>query len=486
MISCHRVNQLKLEKGDNDEEYFKRDSYQIIKKDDSIKTNFENINLTYEENMIEYPNSEILSIFHWLNIKYFTLTLQEKKTLKTVQCVYIENKNTIFKNKIIIFNQGENTNISSIIPFLIDLSSFLKCNIITYEYIKQINKKLNINEEKDESVKSEKIVLAYINNLPNIREIDFICFSYGVYVNLITLKEINKNSIIKKINSIIIISPIWYKMIESNKRNFMNTILNSDMFQNYINIKIPNLIIHGKEDKYFKYMLSMALAKRLESVSEWYPNHGNHFNIIEKIKYKRKSMNKMKKIIYNSNISYGDETESITANFINVSKNNNMDDNINFENGSDSNDNSTNNISNEKNDNIVNYQNYEQSFCIKPNENNNNQNNNQTFYINKNENNNNQTFYINKNENNNNQNNDQTFYINKNENNNNQNNDQTFCINKNDNNNNQNNDQTFCIKQNENINDENDDQSFCMKQNNYNDYFDNCFSVNNKINNNLE
>ena len=456
MISCHRVNQLKLEKGDNDEEYFKRDSYQIIKKDDSIKTNFENINLTYEENMIEYPNSEILSIFHWLNIKYFTLTLQEKKTLKTVQCVYIENKNTIFKNKIIIFNQGENTNISSIIPFLIDLSSFLKCNIITYEYIKQINKKLNINEEKDESVKSEKIVLAYINNLPNIREIDFICFSYGVYVNLITLKEINKNSIIKKINSIIIISPIWYKMIESNKRNFMNTILNSDMFQNYINIKIPNLIIHGKEDKYFKYMLSMALAKRLESVSEWYPNHGNHFNIIEKIKYKRKSMNKMKKIIYNSNISYGDETESITANFINVSKNNNMDDNINFENGSDSNDNSTNNISNEKNDNIVNYQNYEQSFCIKPNENNNNQNNNQTFYINKNENNNNQ------------------------------NNDQTFCINKNENNNNQNNDQTFCIKQNENINDENDDQSFCMKQNNYNDYFDNCFSVNNKINNNLE
>ena len=456
MISCHRVNQLKLEKGDNDEEYFKRDSYQIIKKDDSIKTNFENINLTYEENMIEYPNSEILSIFHWLNIKYFTLTLQEKKTLKTVQCVYIENKNTIFKNKIIIFNQGENTNISSIIPFLIDLSSFLKCNIITYEYIKQINKKLNINEEKDESVKSEKIVLAYINNLPNIREIDFICFSYGVYVNLITLKEINKNSIIKKINSIIIISPIWYKMIESNKRNFMNTILNSDMFQNYINIKIPNLIIHGKEDKYFKYMLSMALAKRLESVSEWYPNHGNHFNIIEKIKYKRKSMNKMKKIIYNSNISYGDETESITANFINVSKNNNMDDNINFENGSDSNDNSTNNISNEKNDNIVNYQNYEQSFCIKPNENNNNQNNNQTFYINKNENNNNQ------------------------------NNNQTFCINKNENNNNQNNDQTFCIKQNENINDENDDQSFCMKQNNYNDYFDNCFSVNNKINNNLE
>ena len=119
MISCHRVNQLKLEKGDNDEEYFKRDSYQIIKKDDSIKTNFENINLTYEENMIEYPNSEILSIFHWLNIKYFTLTLQEKKTLKTVQCVYIENKNTIFKNKIIIFNQGENTNISSIIPNIV-------------------------------------------------------------------------------------------------------------------------------------------------------------------------------------------------------------------------------------------------------------------------------------------------------------------------------------------------------------------------------
>ena len=146
MISCHKVNQLKLERGDDDEDYFKRDLYQIIKIDNSNKTDFEKINVTYEENSIEYPNNNIISIFHWLNIKYFTLTLQEKKIVTPVQCVYIENKNTIFKNKIIIFNQGENTNISSIIPFLIDLSSFLKCNIITYEYIKQINKKLNINE----------------------------------------------------------------------------------------------------------------------------------------------------------------------------------------------------------------------------------------------------------------------------------------------------------------------------------------------------
>ena len=420
MISCHRVNQLKLERGDDDEEYFKRDSCKIIKVDNSTKTDFEKINITYEENLIEYPNNNIISIFHWLNIKFFTLTLIEKKNLTTIQCVYIENKNSIFKNKIIIFNQGENTNIASILPFLIDLSSYLKCNIISYEYIKQINKKININEQKDESVKSEKIVLAYLNNLPNVKEIDFICFSFGVYVNIITLKDLKTSNIIKKINSITIISPIWYKMIESNKRNFMNSLLNSEMFKNYLNIKIPNLIIHGKEDKYFKYMLSMSLSKRLENVGEWYPNHGTHFNIIENIKYRRKSMNKIKKMVYNSYVNYEDDVGSITANFNDFPKNNN-DNNINFENGDDSNDNSTNNISHDKYDNNSNIQNYEQSFCMKQNKNNE------------------------------------------------QNYDQSFCMKQN-NNNEQNYDQSFCMKQNNN-NEQFFDSSFSVnnKVNNENE-----------------
>ncbi len=434
MISCHKVNQLKLERGDDDEDYFKRDLYQIIKIDNSNKTDFEKIKVTYEENSIEYPNNNIISIFHWLNIKFFTLTLIEKKNLTTIQCVYIENKNSIFKNKIIIFNQGENTNIASILPFLIDLSSYLKCNIISYEYIKQINKKINANESKDESVKKEKIVLAYLNSLPYIKEIDFICFSFGVYINIIVLKDLRKSKIIKKINSITVISPIWYKMIESNKRNFMNTLLNSEMFQNYINLKNPNLIIHGKEDKFFKYMLSMSISKRLENVSEWYPNHGTHFNIIENIKYRRKAMNKIKKMIYNSNINNEEDIGSVTANFINVPKNDDND-NINFENGSDSNDNSTNNISNDKYDNNNNIQNYDQSFCMK-------QNNNIQNY------------------------------------------DQSFCMKQN--NNIQNYDQSFCIKQNNN-NEQNYDQSFCVNQNNNNEqYFENSFSANNKVNNNLD
>ena len=180
----------------------------------------------------------------------------------------------------------------------------------------------------------------------------------------------------------------------------MNTLLNSEMFQNYINLKNPNLIIHGKEDKFFKYMLSMSISKRLENVSEWYPNHGNHFNIIENIKYRRKAMNKIKKMIYNSNINNEEDIGSVTANFINVPKNDDND-NINFENGSDSNENSTNNISNDKYDNNNNnIQNYDQSFCIK--QNNNIENYDQSFCIKQN--------------NNNEQNYDQSFCVNQNNN----------------------------------------------------------------------
>lgn len=335
MISCHRtVNQLSLDTN-NDDKYFKRELYQTYSKANGKKNTIEKLNIIMEENIINHSFDNIIPYFHWLNISYFTLKLNEKKANYTVQCLYIENKNTLNKNKIVVFNQGENTNLVSIFPFLVDLSSFLKLNVVSYEYIKDVKKRIVIQEHKELSIKSEKIVLAYFSSLPHIKEIDIICFSFGTYVNLITLKDYRKTIIIKKITSITNISPLWYKNSESNKRNFMNSVLNAEMFKNYISLKIPNLLIHGKEDKYFKFMLSMAISKRLNYVIEWYPSHGTHFGLLEKIKYKRKITKKIKELIYS--LSNNCETD-VTANFVMVPKTEEIE-HINFENNENSNDN---------------------------------------------------------------------------------------------------------------------------------------------------
>ena len=59
--------------------------------------------------------------------------------------LYIKNSNSLDKTQIIIYNQCFYTNFASILPFLFDLLSLSKINIIIYEHNNQEYIYLDIN-----------------------------------------------------------------------------------------------------------------------------------------------------------------------------------------------------------------------------------------------------------------------------------------------------------------------------------------------------
>ena len=62
-------------------------------------------------------------------MKCFELIQPKEKYI----CISITNKNTKNPKKIIIFSNGEMSNMCGMLPILVDLSSYLKLNIITYD-----------------------------------------------------------------------------------------------------------------------------------------------------------------------------------------------------------------------------------------------------------------------------------------------------------------------------------------------------------------
>ena len=88
MISCHRtVNQLSLDTN-NDDKYFKRELYQTYSKANGEKNKIEKLNITMEENIINHSFDNIIPYFHWLNISYFILKLNEKKANYSTMSLY--------------------------------------------------------------------------------------------------------------------------------------------------------------------------------------------------------------------------------------------------------------------------------------------------------------------------------------------------------------------------------------------------------------
>jgi hypothetical protein len=124
--------------------------------------------------------------------------------------VHIKNRNTKSANKLILFSQGSNTNLGSALPFLLNLSNYLKMNILTYEYFEK-------NEEK-QCNSDINIIFAYLNKIANITEIILMGQSIGNIINMnIIISKINKK--LKKIKSFIMISPTWKFSYISEKIN---------------------------------------------------------------------------------------------------------------------------------------------------------------------------------------------------------------------------------------------------------------------------
>ena len=248
---------------------------QIFILDKSIKSNF-----TFYSHL--YP---------WIELKYFEI-IQPKATYF---CCRINNKNSKNSQKILVFSNGEISNICGIIPFLIDLSSYLRVNILTYEYPKNYN---NNNKEKI-LIESTFSVLSYAYGCQDIHNI-FLCgYSIGVYLNYKVIEILMKSKyFITKLKKIINISPMWCfepsvtkKMLHVRKySNFVNNLQENT---NKI-LQISTFVTHGVKDKSIGYILSMNICSKINFVYEWYPKEGDHYNIFFSNFYRRKLLSRLK------------------------------------------------------------------------------------------------------------------------------------------------------------------------------------------------
>lgn len=234
---------------------------------------YRGLKFSTKADLIIYKNQSFVTDYlKWINVQAFKLYFDTKYF---IQCLYIKNANAINKREIIIFSQSFNTNFYTILPFLIDLSNYLRISIITYQYTNK--------EKENNNYVDINLVYTYLNKVDFVKSIILLGLSVGNKINMdIVLSKINLYPK-TKLRAIILISPTWVYNLDDLKKLKNNSSIKSqnDKFIKNTNLyEIPVFIIHGKKDNTVKYFLSMSYSQQIKKRSEWFPKNGTHYDII--------------------------------------------------------------------------------------------------------------------------------------------------------------------------------------------------------------
>ncbi len=115
------------------------------------------------------------------------------------------------------------------------------------------------------------------------------------------------------IKGVILLSPIasGIKLINPNIKMSSSELEKIDCFCNIgkvSEIKCPIFLIHGKQDEVIPYEQSLEMMKKMKYVYEWFPQRGNHTNIISK--YRSKFYSKVK--LFLDHLNYTNKSKSKT------------------------------------------------------------------------------------------------------------------------------------------------------------------------------
>ena len=231
-------------------------------------------------------------IFPWLTIRAFEI----KKILSNqiVPVIYIKNKNSFDSNYTIIFAHSPQHNIGQNFPFLIDLSSQLRTDIISFDYT---------NPEINNSTSLEN---SYITDLEQV--IEFSVSKLKIEMNTLVLMSKSLGSIsvlgvaakeeFKAIKGIILLSPI----ARGYTLRYKKFIEDYDALTKANSILARTFLIHGKKDNVINVEQSELLAKSIRYVSKWFPSKENHSNLLTY--YRCKFYSNIKKFINDLDFSY--------------------------------------------------------------------------------------------------------------------------------------------------------------------------------------
>ena len=287
--------------------------YKIEKIPNSIKKKLKGKDITFKQKKLINANYSYSKFYPWIIICSYKLKSEnEKKTF----FIKIKNKNCKDKNEVIIFSNGENSNICGMIPFLVDLSSYLRINILAYEY-PELDDNLNLYDKEKEMLEATESIITYTYLLPKYQSIILMGYSTGVYLNfkVVELLMNKSNTFSHKLKHIINISPMWCFQPSFSKkifhyRKYADFIANMIKIVN-LKLKISTFVSHGVKDNQIGYMITMKICSRLNFVYEWYPKEGDHYNIILKDTYRRKLLQRLKKFLsVENNIITGDELDN--------------------------------------------------------------------------------------------------------------------------------------------------------------------------------
>ena len=287
--------------------------YKVIKPDNSERHQLKGTRIIISERILENEYYNYSRKYPWIQVKCFELIQPKEKFM----CIRINNKNTKDPKKIIVFSNGETSNMCGILPILIDLSSYLRLNIITYEYPKIISGD-GINKKEQDMFDCALTVISYVYACPEFKNFILMGYSTGVYLNYKIIEALITRSkkFVSKLKNIISISPMWCfdssyaKKIFHNRKysNFISNLIKNTNSK----LKISSFVSHGVKDNKIGYMISMNICSRLNFVYQWYPKEGDHYNILLKGIYRRKLFKRLQKFlsVEDINISMGSEVDN--------------------------------------------------------------------------------------------------------------------------------------------------------------------------------
>ena len=277
----------------DDKEYLGNEDYTILKTPNDPLIKYKGLKFSTQTDLFIYKNQNYVNDnMKWLEIQTFKIYYDKKYSL---QCLYIKNENSINKKQVILYSQCFYTNLATTLPFLVDLSNYLKINIITYEY--------NNKEKKESNYYDINIIYNYLYKIEFITNIILLGLSVGNKINMdVILSSINLN-LNKKLKAFIFISPTWVYDLSDLKtiENFSLIREEVGQFLLMINqLNIPIFIIHGKQDVNVKYFLSLSFSQKIKNKYEWFPKNGTHYDIINE--HRTKLLIKLKEFLLHFNL----------------------------------------------------------------------------------------------------------------------------------------------------------------------------------------